>query len=276
MFSGTNGAISVSSPAPARCRGGLALWRDVVLPREHGSWSLALEPLVLGLVAAPSWGGGWLATAVLAGFFARRPLRIALGDASSARRRAACGPLAVLVGVALVALGSAIAWGGIAWLVWLSPVAAAGGVFLYFDLRAAGREEIAEVAGAGAFAAVPAALAVLAGWDAASAAVLAGAMIGRAVPAVLTVRACLRAAKTGERRATPALLGATVACLAGFAAVQAGLAPVVVGGLLGLLAGRTAVLLLWPRPTLRARTLGMIETGLGVFFVLVAALAWRA
>jgi hypothetical protein len=26
----------------------LAEWREVALPKEHGSWSLALEPLALG------------------------------------------------------------------------------------------------------------------------------------------------------------------------------------------------------------------------------------
>lgn len=50
----------------------------VFLPKEHGSWSLALEPLALGLLVAPSLAGGALAGAVLAGFFARRPLKAAL------------------------------------------------------------------------------------------------------------------------------------------------------------------------------------------------------
>jgi hypothetical protein len=33
----------------------------LILPRAHGSWSLALEPLTLGLLAAPSAAGGALA-----------------------------------------------------------------------------------------------------------------------------------------------------------------------------------------------------------------------
>jgi hypothetical protein len=54
--------LSFSPPAP------MARWRDVILPKEHGSWSLALEPIALGLLVAPSWAGGSLAVAVLAGF----------------------------------------------------------------------------------------------------------------------------------------------------------------------------------------------------------------
>jgi hypothetical protein len=52
--------------------------RELVLPKEHGSWSLAIEPVVFGLIAAPSVAGGWFGLAVLAAFFARRPVRIAL------------------------------------------------------------------------------------------------------------------------------------------------------------------------------------------------------
>ena len=253
-----------------------AVWRDLVMPREHGSWSLALEPLVFGLIAAPSLAGGGLALAVFAAFFARRLLRIALGDASAERRVLARGPL---VGLSIVATGfflGAVALCGWAWLVWVLPAAAAGAVFLHFDLRAAGREEIAEIAGAGAFALVPAALAALAGWSAPDAGALALVMLGRTVPSVLGVRACLRAAKTGERRAAPAVAGAGLALLVGLALVRAGHAPTAAAGWLAVLAARTMFLLVWPRPVWRARTLGMIETVLGVGFVLAVAWAWRA
>jgi hypothetical protein len=249
---------------------------SVVLPREHGSWSLALEPLAFGLIAAPSAGGACLALAVVAAFFARRPLRMLCGETVSPNRAEARGPLALLVALAVLALAATVALGGMAWLGWLLPVAAAGAVFLYFDLRAAGREGVAEVAGAAAFALVPAALAALAGWKAPAAGALALVMVGRAVPAVLTVRACLRGAKTGRRQPALALLTAAGALGAGVALVRGGLAPTMAAGFLVVLAVRTAALLVWPRPILRARTLGMIETVLGLGFVLAVALAWRA
>ena len=260
-------------PAAARPS---ALWRDLVMPREHGSWSLALEPLLFGLIAAPSLAGGGLALAVVAAFFARRPLRIALGDASPDRRALARGPLVGLIVVATVFFLGAVARGGWAWLVWLLPAATAGAVFLRFDLRAAGREEIAEIAGAGAFALVPAALAALAGWSAPDAGALALVMLGRTVPSVLGVRACLRAAKTGERRAGPAVAGAAFALAGGLGLVRAGHAPATAVACLAVLAARTMFLLVWPRPVWRARTLGMIETVLGAGFVLTVAWAWRA
>jgi hypothetical protein len=77
-------------------------WRDVVLPREHGSWSLALEPLALGLLVAPSAPGGCLAVATLAGFLARRPLKIALRERDVARRATAITALACAARLRLV------------------------------------------------------------------------------------------------------------------------------------------------------------------------------
>ena len=47
----------MTAPAPASP----AFW-----PKEHGSWSLALEPVALGLLVAPSPAGLALATAALA------------------------------------------------------------------------------------------------------------------------------------------------------------------------------------------------------------------
>jgi hypothetical protein len=57
----------------------------LILPKEHGSWSLALEPLALGLLAAPSLAGGPLAIAAIAGFFLRRPLKILLREENCGR-----------------------------------------------------------------------------------------------------------------------------------------------------------------------------------------------
>lgn len=216
-----------------------------------------------------------MAVAVVAAFFARRPLRLAFRAEDAEERALAVGSLVALGALATVALGATVWWGGLSWLGWLLPTAATGAVFLYFDLQAAGREGVAEVAGAGAFAWVPAAMAAAAGWEFAAGCALAAVMLGRAVPTVLAVRAYLRAAKTGQRQSGAALVTSVVALVVGVALVRSGLAPRVAAWLLALLALRTGALLVWPRPVWRARTLGMIETILGIAFVLGAGLAWR-
>jgi hypothetical protein len=262
----------VSQPDAA---GRFARWRDIAWPREHGSWSLALEPLALGLLAAPSAAGAWLALGVLAGFFARRPLKIAVNDARPERRAAARGPLTACAVIGIGSLGAALAFGGMSWLGWLLPVVAAGAVFLFLDLRGEGREEMAEVIGTAAFAGVPAAMAALAGCGAWVSLALALMMACRSVTTVLRVRAYLRAEKTGGRRISPALLANALAVAAGAGCVRAGLAPGAVFILFTLFAGLALWLLVWPRPSLRARTLGLVEALLGLIFVAVTAFAWR-
>lgn len=248
-------------------------WREVTMPKEHGSWALAFEPIALGLLVAPSVTGGWIAAMVLAGFFARRPLKIAWRERIGARAAAARRSLAVCAGVGLVALAAAVREGGAAWLVWLVPFAAAGGVFLAFDLKNGGREESAEIAGAAAFSTVAAAIAAAGGWTAMASLALLVAMAGRAVPAVMFVRACVRGGKTGEyRAAAPLAAGAVVTIVAaGFA--WRGALPATVPVAFGLFLARAGVRLL--RPTaIRAKTLGFQELAIGLAYLSAVAATW--
>ena len=61
--------------------------RSVALPREHGGWSLTLEPAVLGLIVAPSLAGVALALAALLAFLARTPAELYLVDRFRRRDR---------------------------------------------------------------------------------------------------------------------------------------------------------------------------------------------
>jgi hypothetical protein len=80
-------------------------WKAVALPTEHGGWGLLGEPVVLGLVLAPSASGACLGLAALAGFLSRHPLRLVFMD----RRRGVRYPRTALAerffaGYALAAL----------------------------------------------------------------------------------------------------------------------------------------------------------------------------
>lgn len=246
----------------------------LALPREHGSWSLALEPMVLGLVAAPSAAGALLGTAVLAAFFLRRPARLMLTATDDPRWRLACGCVAVLGAAALAAVGWAgvLAGGQRLWpLVLAVP---AGAAFAWWDSRGEGREAAAELAGAVAFAAVPASLAALAGWPPGPALALAAFMAARSVPTVMTLRAYLRRNKGQAVRVAPAL-GASVGAAAGTGLLAAwSLAPWAAVLAASLLAVRAVVLLTWPGLRVRATLLGIAEATFGGILVLVVALSW--
>lgn len=253
----------------------LSQWRDLVLPREHGSWSLALEPVALSLLVAPSIAGGWFAVAVAAGFFSRRPLRAAWRETKPQRRLDAIIALSACAFIGLLALGFAVAERGTGWLAWLVPSGLAGLIFVAFDVRNSGRHGFAEVAGATAFALLPAAFAQLAGLPASTAIAVALVMLGRAVPTVVSVRAMLRSAKTGELRPTLPLVVAFGALVVGALLWRQALVPTAAVLALAVLAVRTVLLLGYPRPMLRARTVGMIEAVLGLGFVVIVGMSWN-
>ncbi len=127
----------------------------LILPKEHGSWSLALEPLALGLLVAPSAAGSLLAVAVLSGFFLRRPLKVVLSRKPDPRRLLAFGCVAALTASAFASLLLAMKFDGVMRLWPLIPAALAGLTFAWFDSRNEAREGAAEVAGAIAFGVLP-------------------------------------------------------------------------------------------------------------------------
>ena len=70
--------ISVPSARPT--------WRSVALPTEHGGWGLTLEPVLLGMIVAPSVAGLALGGAAFLAFVARTPVKVVLVDRYRHRR----------------------------------------------------------------------------------------------------------------------------------------------------------------------------------------------
>lgn len=260
--------LAGSLPRPARISFHSVLW-----PKEHGSWSLALEPIVLGLLIAPSWSGAWFGLAAFAVFLARRPLRAGVAETKPDRRTAAWQALAACAAVAFCAAVIAFRSARAETFGWLMPSVVGGAVFLAFDLRRDGREQIAEVAGAFAFACLTAVLVSLGNRPGVVAAAAGAVMLARSVPTVLVVREFLRERKSRSASSPLALFLALAAAAVVAALHRRGEAPLVAVGLGGLLAARAAVLF-FARPAVRASTLGMFEVVLGIVFVVGCGLAW--
>lgn len=249
---------------------------SVFLPREHGSWSLVAEPLLLALLVAPSAAGGAVALAALTGLFLRRPLRTLLEPAGRARAARARLALVIFGGVAASACAFAATLAGIAALAPLLLAAPFALLFAWFDAQGEARAFWAELAGAAAYGVLPVGLAKLGGWSHPTALVLGLVALGRSVPTVLTVRACLRHAR-GEpvNRTWPLLASAfPVALLAGLSFLR--LAPVGCMVPVALLFVRAAWLLSDAAPHWPARRLGLLEAGLGLAGLAVNAAAFLA
>lgn len=249
-------------------------FRSVVLPREHGSWALAFEPVALGLLVAPSADGAWLALAIAAGFFVRRPLKLAWTLPPGEERRGVAASwtmiFATVAGLALLGAG-APPWGAPEtapdWTA-LWPLLLAvpfGAAFLWFDLRNEMREAEAELAGSAAFAFAPAAFATLAGWNTPAALGLAVLMLARSLPTVLTVRCYLRL----QKRLPTSPLGAMAAAGLALVAVLGtqGVVPAAAALLPAALLVRTIVFVTPLRPAWSAKQVGMLEAALGLAFL---------
>src|ERR1043165_2882142 len=118
--------------------------KTVALPTEHGGWGITLEPVVLGLLVAPTLACAGLALATVGAFLARHPFKIVAGDRRRGRRFPRT-PVAERF-TALYAVG---ARGGFAFALltargfaFLLPLALAlplGAVQLWFDARGQSR-----------------------------------------------------------------------------------------------------------------------------------------
>ena len=246
----------------------------LVLPKEHGSWSLALEPVALGLLIAPSVAGGALAVAAVAVFFLRRPLKLGLAAKTDPRRPMAVACISILLLLALTGLLLAVKIGGAEKLWPLLPATLAGAVFAWCDSRNVAREGAAEVAGAVTFGMLPAAFATLAGWNLNTALALATVSLVRGVPTVLCVRTFLRFNKGQSVTIAPAVTAAVVGCLVMVWLVWLRLAPWT-AAVFALIFELRTIWLLGRRPRLAPRRVGVIEAILGTSMVLVLALTWK-
>ncbi len=249
--------------------------RELLLPKEHGSWSLAFEPVALGLLVAPSWAGAALALAATAGFFLRRPLKLAVTLPSDDPRRAAARPwVAVLLLAAVTGLAGAARLGAFAALWPLLLAAPCGLLFVWFDLRQGMREAEAELAGSAAFAVLTAAFATLAGWSGAAALALAAVMLARSVPTVVTVRTFLRLGKGRPASPWPAFTATAGALALITALAHRELVPVAAIIVAAALTLRTAWLVTALRPAWPAKRVGILEAALGVVMLATLAIAY--
>lgn len=175
------------------------VWRTVALPAEHGGWGLTLEPVLLGLIVAPSGAGVAIGVAAMLAFVARTPIKVVLVDTWRRRRlprtRVALAIAAVEVAVIAGLLVLATSLGGAR--IW-PPLVAAGPLIageLWYDMRSRSRRLIPELAGTIGIGAVAAAV-VLAGDGDATLAIGAWLVIvARAVASLPFVRYQLRRAK---------------------------------------------------------------------------------
>lgn len=254
--------------------GGVRL-KTLALPTEHGGWGITLEPVLLGLLVAPSMAGAGLALATVGAFLARHPFKIVAGDRRRGRRFART-PYAERFTI----LYAATALAGLVLSVFTSndytfllPLAAAAPlacVQLWYDAAGRSRGLLPEVAGSVAMGSVACSLVLAggAGWPLALG--LWALLAARFVPAILYVRARLDELHGQESVRWPSLLAHVAALVVVFALAAFKCLPWVTVLMTAVLLARAAYGFArrWPST---ARRVGFGEIAFGVLTVAAVA-----
>ena len=252
-------------------------WRSVALPTEHGGWGFISEPILLGLLLAPSWGGLVLSFAALAVFLLRQPLRIYLKDVRNGRRVPR-----TIVARQFVLLYAAIALAAFAAVslflpaldVLLPLVLALPFVMMQIaaDAKNRSRSLFAELAGASATGAITSTIVLMHEWSLPLALGLWLALAVKSITAVLYVRARLRL-EHGKPAAIRQAVGVHIGGLVILATAAACNLLVWTAPLaMGVLLARAVVGLSPLRKARPARVIGMQEIGYGLLFIVLIAL----
>lgn len=262
-----------STPKQAR-----AAWRAVAVPTEHGGWGLTAEPVLLGLLVAPSWSGVALGVGAFVVFTLRTPLKITLVDRWRNRQlprtalatRFATTEFAVLVVIAIFTFTHA-GWS------WLAPIAVAAplvGLELWFDMRSRSRRLVPELCGALGMAATAASIAIAAGSGTRLAIGLWLVLAARSLAAIPFVRVQIDRLHHG----TSAVAASDRAQLLGMLTAAAATAVTVsiLAGALAVAALSVAHVVWVRRPPVPAKVLGVRQLLLGFTIVAITALGVHA
>lgn len=254
-------------------------WKTVALPIEHGGWGFLIEPVVLGLVMAPSLAGAALAGSAFAAFLVRHPLRLVFMD----RRKHARYPRTALaerfvagygaLAAALLGLAFALAaqpfWPG------LAAAAPLGLAALWYDAVGRSREALPEALGACALSASVTVIAQAGGSLPGPAWAAAGLLALRALASVLYVRARIRLDR-GVPAAPWTAVAAHAAALAGAVALVAfGWAPRLALLAFAVLLARAAWGVSRRRTVAPPRVVGWQEMQFGLLTLALLALGYR-
>lgn len=267
--------VDLTSPVRRPVATPAVAWKPVALPVEHGAWSFLLEPVILGLVLAPSAAGFCLGIAALAAFLTRHPLRLAALDYRKGTRyprtvlaeRFALAYAAAAFVFVFAAFASAEDGFAVA-IVAAVPLATGA---LGLDLRGRGRDLAAEIAGSIALGASATAI-VLAGGGSERVAWMAWVLLAlRSITAIVYVRARLELERSGDSPVFGVTVLHAIVLMFVLGLMSFLLAPALAVLAFAILLFRAAYGLLSPARGVRAQVVGVQEVVFGLVTLVLLA-----
>lgn len=251
--------------------------KTIALPVEHGGWGLSLEPVMLGLLVAPSLPGLFLALATMVAFLARHPLKLVMADRRRGRRFART-PVAerfallytLIASLSLrAAIKTASSYEFLLPLLLAAPLAL---IQLIYDRASRSRALLPELAGATAMAAIAASIALINGWPRGLAFGLWAILAARVVPTILYVRARLKKLHGQEAATATVLAMHALALIVALMLAWLKLIPVLAAVALLILLARALYGFSGYERATSARQIGIRELGFGAMTVTAIAL----
>jgi len=246
---------------------------SIALPTEHGGWGFTLEPILLGLLVAPSASAWEISAAALGIFLARRPVKILSTDLVRRRwlPRTTIAFVFALIYATIALAGTVGAFFTTEGPFWIPVLAAMpfALVALRADAHSRNHALTAELSGSIAMGATVAAITIAGGWDLAPAFGLWLVLAARDIAAIVLVRGQIRRLRGKPSRARDIYIvqAASVGVVA--VAATAGVVPwlgVVAIGVVGLV----AVVSLHRSPV-QAKVIGWTQMAVGLAVVLITA-----
>lgn len=252
--------------------------RSVALPVEHGAWGFLFEPLLAGLILAPSAAAPFISLFVVGSFLSRQPLKFYLGDLLSEkslpRTNLARRFVFIFGAIALLGLVGAIS---LTSLNNLLPFAVAAPIVIYLitqDIARQTRELLPEILAALALASSITVVALAGGFDTPFALSLWLLMVARLIPSVLYVRSRLRLQKAKSFQVFGPLASHVVATLVVFALHSIGNASILTMTMSAFLAARAVHGLSGSAPSMSAKAIGIREVIYGTLYALTVVIGY--
>lgn len=251
--------------------------KSVAIPAEHGGWGFLCEPLLLGLLIAPSLPGIGLVLMMTAVFLLHQPFKIVVKDRRKGRmyeRTRLAQQFLMIYGVIGV-IGFGIAWLSASNPLWIIPLLTTTpfvALQLAYELRNDGRNLISEMAGALVLATSAPAVLLASGHTPLLAALAWCVMALRLIPAILYVRARLRLIHGKPVRHQNTIVLHWVVVVIGLLMWTSGLANAAITLATCALLVR-AIYGLYFSPPVAAKVIGFQEVFFGITYTVVCALA---
>lgn len=173
--------------------------KQIALPTEHGSWGFLFEPLLAGILLAPSIVSIWFAILLIGAFLTRQPLKIYLNDLQAKRNL----PQTEAAFKFILIFGSIFAAGLLGSLYFAKAesfypfllILPLGIYQIYCDASKKSRQLLPELTGAVAISSSIAAVTIAGGFNWSTSLALWAVFICRLIPSILYVRNRLKLEK---------------------------------------------------------------------------------